>query len=148
MYRFLFVYTTGLIEGDGTIIVPSTERSSKGKLNYPNIQIVFQVKDFTLVSLICRNIGHGSICKKKQSAVYIYTINNLQGLVTLVQLIIGKIRGHKLYQLNKLIDYLNVKSPGLILENLPLDWSPLQNNSWLAGFIEADGSFQVRTSLK
>lgn len=108
---------------------------------------MFQVKDFTLVSLICRNIGHGSICKNKQSAVYIYTINNLQGLVILVQLINGKIRGHKLYQLNKLIDYLNVKSPGLILENLPLDISPLQNNSWLAGFIEADGSFQVRTSL-
>jgi hypothetical protein len=140
-------YLAGLIEGDGTIIVPSTERSSKGKLNYPSIQIVFQVKDFTLVSLICRKIGHGSICKKKQSAVYIYTINNLQGLVILVQLINGKIRGHKLYQLNKLIDYLNVKSPGLILEKLPLDISPLQNNSWLAGFIEADGSFQVRTSL-
>jgi hypothetical protein len=136
-------YLAGLIEGDGTIIVPSTERSSKGKLNYPSIQIVFQVKDFTLVSLICRKIVHGSICKKKQSAVYIYTINNLQGLVILVQLINGKIRGHKLYQLNKLIDYLNVKSPGLIIENLPLDFSPLKNNSWLPGFIEADGSFQV-----
>jgi len=122
-------YLAGLIEGDVTIIVPSTKRSSKGKLHYPSIQIVFQVKDFTLVSLICRNIGHGSICQKKQSAVYIYTINNLQGLVILVQLIIGKIRGHKLYQLNKLIDYLNVKSPGLILEKLPLDISPLQNNS-------------------
>jgi Cytochrome C and Quinol oxidase polypeptide I/LAGLIDADG endonuclease len=143
-------YLAGLIEGDGTIIVPSTERSSKNKLNYPSIQIVFQAKDFPLVALICRNIGHGSISKKKQSAVYIYTINNLQGLIILVQLINGKIRGHKLYQLNKLINYLNIKSPALILEKLPLlerDISPLQNNSWLAGFIEADGSFQVRTSL-
>lgn len=96
---------------------------------------MFQVKDFTLVSLILRNIGHSSICKKKQSAVYIYTINNLQGLVILVQLIIGKIRGHKLYPLNKLNYYLNVNSPGLNHTKLPLDISPLQNNSWLALFI-------------
>ena len=34
-------YLAGLIEGDGTIIVPKTERSAKGKINYPSIQIVF-----------------------------------------------------------------------------------------------------------
>lgn len=28
-------YLTGLIEGDGTIVVPKTERSVKGVLNYP-----------------------------------------------------------------------------------------------------------------
>ena len=38
-------YLAGLIEGDGTIIVPKTERSSKGKLNYPSIQIVFDSRD-------------------------------------------------------------------------------------------------------
>ena len=148
-------YLAGLIEGDGTIVVPSTKRSSKGKLNYPSIQIVFQAKDFPLVTVPCRIIGHGSICKKKQSAAYIYTLNNFQGLVSLVQLINGKIRGPKIYQLHKLIDYLNTKSPDLVglgrpcryLEKMQLDTSPLQNNSWLAGFIEADGSFQVRTSL-
>jgi hypothetical protein len=140
-------YLAGLIEGDGTIVVPSTERSSKGKLNYPSIQIVFHAKDFPLVTVLCQIIGHGSISKKKQSAVYIYTINNFQGLVTLVQIINGKFRGHKIHQLNKLIDYLNDKSPDLKLAKMQLDTSPLQNNSWLAGFIEADGNFQVRTSL-
>lgn len=34
------------------------------------------------------------------------------------------------------------------LEKLPLDNSPLHNNSWLAGFIDADGSFYLRNSLK
>nr|QBM31566.1 hypothetical protein [Arthrobotrys musiformis] len=33
----LAYYLTGLIEADGTIIVPKTERSPKGKLNYPSI---------------------------------------------------------------------------------------------------------------
>ena len=65
-------YLAGLIEGDGTIIVPSTERSSKGKLNYPSIQIVFQIKDFTLVSLIFRNIGHDSICKETECCVHLH----------------------------------------------------------------------------
>ena len=36
-FRF---YLAGLIEGDGTIIVPKPERS-KGRLNYPSIQIIF-----------------------------------------------------------------------------------------------------------
>lgn len=30
-------YLTGLIEGDGSIIVPKMERSLKEKLNYPSI---------------------------------------------------------------------------------------------------------------
>ncbi|MBV8801667.1 MAG: cbb3-type cytochrome c oxidase subunit I [Gammaproteobacteria bacterium] len=140
-------YLAGLIEGDGTIIVPTTTRSSKGKLNYPSIQIVFQLKDFPLVTVLCRIIGHGSISKKKQSAVYIYTINHFQGILHIVNLINGKMRGPKIHQLNQLIDYMNNKSSILHLEKMNLNTSSLQNDSWLAGFIEADGSFQVRTSL-
>jgi hypothetical protein len=50
-YKFIS-YLTGLIEGDGTIIVPFTDRSYKGKLNYPSIQIVFHLKDLPLALLI------------------------------------------------------------------------------------------------
>ena len=34
-------YIAGLIEGDGTMHIPKSERSTKGSLNYPSIQIVF-----------------------------------------------------------------------------------------------------------
>ena len=47
-------YLAGLVEGDGTIVVPKTERSAKGKLNYPSIQITFQLKDFPLCQAIQR----------------------------------------------------------------------------------------------
>jgi hypothetical protein len=58
-------YVAGLIEGDGTIHVPKTERSDKGNLNYPSIQIVFHLKDLPLALLIQKEIGHGSIHRKK-----------------------------------------------------------------------------------
>ena len=42
----------GLIEVDGSIVVPKTERSVKGKINYPSIQIVFNLKDFPLALMV------------------------------------------------------------------------------------------------
>jgi hypothetical protein len=45
-------YLAGLIEGDGTIIVPKLERSLKGKLYYPSIQIEFHLRDFPLAQFI------------------------------------------------------------------------------------------------
>lgn len=144
---YLSSYLAGFIEGEGTIVVPKLERSHKGKLNYPSVQIVFQLKDFPLCQVIQKLIGHGSISKKKNSAVYVLTINNLEGLIAICQLINGKMRGPKYYQLVLLIEYLNKKKLHLNLEPLGFSKTPLDNDSWLTGFVEADGSFQVRTSL-
>ena len=142
-------YLAGLIEGDGCIVVPKQERSIKGKLNYPSIQIVFQLKDFPLASMISKWIGHGSISKKKQSAAQILTINNQEGLIIIIKYINGKMRGPKINQQYKLIDNLNKRiTIGDEIPKKPIDKSPLGSNAWQAGFIEADGSFQVRTSLK
>lgn len=143
---FLSSYLAGLIEGDGTIVVPTQERSEKGKLNHPSIQIVFQHKDFPLITKLSQVLGHGSISKKKSSPVYIYTINNREGLIKVTNLINGKMRGPKYYQLLKLIDYINKKYLDIIINHLPLDNSSLLSNSWLTGLIEADGSFQIRAS--
>jgi hypothetical protein len=140
-------YLAGLVEGDGTIIVPKTERSAKGRLNYPSIQIVFQLKDFPLCQSIQKQLGYGSISKKKQSAAYIFTINSNEGLINLTKLINGKLRGPKYFQYCLLVNFLNNKNLDLNLILEKLDQSSLSTNSWLAGFIEADGSFQVRTSL-
>lgn len=45
-------YLAGLIEGDGTIIVPKTERSKIGGLNYPSVQICFDLRDMPLAMII------------------------------------------------------------------------------------------------
>jgi LAGLIDADG endonuclease len=140
-------YLAGLIEGDGTIIVPTQQRSEKGKVNFASIQIVFQNKDFPLLMLLCQVIRHGSISKKKKSAAYIYIINNLEGLIYLANLMNGKWRGSKYFQFSKLIDYLNDQSPSLHMTMISQDHSSLGENSWLSGFIEAKGHFQIRTNL-
>jgi hypothetical protein len=57
----LSYYLAGLIEGDGTILVPKTERSSKGKLNYPYIQISFDSRDLPLAIIIQKTLGFGSL---------------------------------------------------------------------------------------
>jgi hypothetical protein len=145
-YKFIS-YLTGLIEGDGTIIIPKTERSSKGKLNYPSIQIVFHLKDFPLALLIQKNLGYGSLIRKKGLNAYILYINDQKGILNLVNLLNGNMRTPKINYLYKLIDWLNIKNPKFNLTKLPLNTESLNNDAWLSGMIESDGHFSVRSTM-
>ena len=140
-------YLTGLIEGDGSIIVPKTERSSKGKLNYPSIQIVFHLKDLPLALLIQKNLGCGSLIRQKGSNAYTLYINDQKGILNLVNLLNGNMKTPKIKSLYKLIDWLNNKNPNLNLTKLPLNSDSLNNDAWLSGMIESDGHFSVRTTM-
>jgi hypothetical protein len=139
-------YLAGLIEGDGSIIVPKTERSTKGRINSPSIQIVFHLKDFPLALMIQKEIKNGSLSRKKGVNAYILTINNFDGLILLTSLINGNMRTPKIYNLYSLIDWLNKKFEEINISKNPLNDSPLDSNAWLSGFIEADGHFSVRTT--
>jgi hypothetical protein len=97
-------YLAGLIEGDGTIVVPKTERSPKGKLNYPSIQIVFDLRDLPLALILQSKINCGSISRKKGVNAYILTINNFEGLILITNIINGYMRTPKIISLYKLID--------------------------------------------
>jgi hypothetical protein len=140
-------YFAGLIEGDGTIIVPKAERSPKGRINYPSVQIVFHLKDLPLALVIQKQLRNGSLSRKKGVNAYILTINNYEGLLLVATLLNGNMRTPKIKALHKLIDCLNLKFKNLNMINKPLDISPLDSNAWLSGFIEADGHFSVRTTV-
>jgi hypothetical protein len=139
-------YLTGLIEGDGTIITPKTLRTPKNTLNYPAIQIVFHLKDLPLALLIQKVLGLGSLSRKKGVNAYILTINSHKGILLVISLINGKMRTPKIHSLNTLIDFLN-KYKETSIEKHSVSIEPLDSNPWLSGFIEADASFQVRTTL-
>jgi len=139
-------YFTGLIEGDGTIVTPKTLRSPKGKLNYPAIQIVFHLKDLPLALLVQKELGVGSLSRKKGVDAYILTVNSYEGMLLVISLINGNMRTPKIHSLNALIDFLN-KTKGTSIEKHTVSIESLDSNPWLSGFIEADASFQVRTTL-
>jgi hypothetical protein len=140
-------YLTGLIEGDGSIIVPKTERSSKGKLNYPSIQIVFHLKDLPLALLIQKNLGFGSLIRKKGLNAYVLYVNDKKGILNLVYLLNGNMRTPKINSLYKLIDWINNNNSNLNLTKLPLNTNSLKYDAWLSGMIESDGHFSVRTTM-
>ena len=93
-------YLAGLVEGDGTIVVPKTERSAslaslasqasqpKGKLNYPCINLVFNLRDFPLAQLIQKELGTGSLSRMKGVNAYLLQINSFEGVLKLVNLLI------------------------------------------------------------
>lgn len=145
-YKFIS-YLTGLIEGDGTIIVPFTDRSSKGKLNYPSIQIAYHLKDLPLALLIQKNLGYGSLIRKKGLNAYTYYVNDQKGILNLINLLNGNMKTPKINSLYNLIDWLNNKNPQLNLIKLPLNTFSLSKDAWLTGFIESDGHFSVRTTM-
>ena len=143
-----YYYLTGLIEGDGTIIVPKTERSSKGKLNYPSIQISFDSRDLPLALVIQQKLGFGSISKTKGVNAYRLTINNYDGLINIANTLNGKFRTVKINDFYLLIDFLNKRFSDLKIIKKELDNSNLKNNYWLSGFIDSDGHFFVRARFK
>jgi len=54
-------YLAGLVESDGWIITPKSERFASGKLCYPSIGIAFNLKDQPLADYLCDHFGHGSV---------------------------------------------------------------------------------------
>lgn len=95
--------------------------------------------------MIQSKLSVGSLNRKKGVKAYVLTINSSKGLILLVNLMNGYMRTPKIISLYKLIDWLNIKH-SLNIEKKLKDKSSIDSNNWLAGFIDADGHFSVRTT--
>jgi hypothetical protein len=141
-------YLAGLIEGDGTIIVPIKDKSEKGKKYHPIIRIVFHTKDLKLAELLREKLNIGYIQRSKGNYI-LWEIQDIQGLIKIVNLINGKMRTPKIEALHRLINWLNKRIDNeFILKTEGLDISTINSNSWLAGFSDADSNFSVTTSKR
>lgn len=135
-------YLAGLIEGDGSIIVPETTRNEKGKLLYPVVKITFVKKDGPLAKKIVEILKGGTLEYPKDKDYLNMLIQDVTTLEKIVVLINGKMRTPKIEALYRLIDWFNNrKNKNESLLKLGLDTSNLGSNAWLSGFIEADGNF-------
>lgn len=126
-------YLAGLIDGDGHF-------SSKQQL-----VIVFHSSDVSLAYYIKERLGFGSVKKVKEKNAFLLIIASKEGLEKIVNLINGKIRTeNKFNQINN-----NVLKHDKFAElkktiNFKLNLNKDLKNHWLAGFSDADASFQIK----
>lgn len=88
----------------------------------------------------------GSIRHKVENHAYVLTISSVSGLINVIGLINGYLRTPKIARFNQLIQWVNNKTGDSIV-SCPVDSSDVLSNAWLSGFIDADGSFDIRVSL-
>ncbi len=126
-------YLAGLIDGDGHF-------SSKQQL-----VIVFHSLDASLAYYLKQRLGFGSVKKVKDKNAFLLVIVAKKGLEKVINLINGKIRTEsKLYQITNNI--LNRDNYAELRKNisLKLNLDKDLKNHWLAGFSDADASFQIK----
>lgn len=123
-------YLAGLIDGDGHF--------SKT----PQIVIVFNELDSSLAYFIKGKIGYGNVYKVKGKKAVILVIANHAGICKVIELINGKIRSNN--KLNQINNNILSNSKFKILPLFTKNYDSDLNNYWLAGFSDADASFQIK----
>ena len=126
-------YLAGLIDGDGHF-------SSKQQL-----VIVFHSLDVSLAYYIKERLGFGSIKKVKDKNAFLLVIAARKGLEKVINLINGKIRTEtKFNQItNNILNHDNYAELKKTI-SLKLNTNKDLKNHWLAGFSDADASFQIK----
>jgi len=127
--------------------MPSTTHSPSGKRYTPRFHITFALHDLPLAQYLSKLLGGVQIRIKTSEGACVLTVNSVNTLIVLVNLINGLLRTPKIEQFNSLVCWLRANSHGEF-ETHDLDTSDLTSNGWLAGFIDADGSFKIRVSSK
>lgn len=126
-------YLAGLIDGDGHF-------SSKQQL-----VIAFNSSDSSLAYYLKKQIGYGSVHKVKNKNAVILVVAAIKGMEKVISLINGKLRKNdKLDQIkNNILNNTNFINFSNRI-NISLNNSNDLNNLWLAGFSDADASFQIK----
>lgn len=124
-------YLSGLIDGDGHFN------------NQQHLVIVFSSFDVQLAYYIKEVIGFGHVRKVKDKNAYIYVISNRDGILRTINLINNKLRTTNKY--NQVITRI-LESPKYLNENIVFKMNNSKDfdNHWLAGFSDADSSFQIK----
>ena len=126
-------YLAGLIDGDGHF-------SSKQQL-----VIVFNSLDVSLAYYLKKEIGYGSVHKVKDKSAVILVIAAVKGIEKVINLINGKLRTvNKFDQITKnILSHTKFNSFRNTIA-LSLNTKNDLYNLWLAGFSDADSSFQIK----
>jgi len=127
-------YLAGLIEGDGSIVVPKNGSE-------PYIKICFHKNDAELAELLLHKFS-GRLERPKDSNYIVLWFSSRQSVLKIISLINGYLRTPKISKLHDAITYYNTKF-NYNIPVLGLDCSPIDSNAWLAGLTDADGNFNI-----
>ena len=126
-------YLAGLVDGDGHF-------SSAQQLI-----IVFNSLDIQLAYYIRKLIGHGTVRKVKEKNAVLIIVASKKGIERVINLINNKFRlTSKLDQIINNILYKPKFKEFSDTITLSLNTSDNLENHWLAGFSDADASFQIK----
>lgn len=138
-------YFAGLLEGDGSFVVPSKQRDSKNRLRYVAIKVAFVKKDEPLVKLL--KSYYGGFLEEYDNANYIvWWISRKAQVLLICRHVNGYLRTSKINDFYKLITFMKVQDPSIYFKVLPLDETPIESNAWLAGFSDAVSNFNLNIS--
>ena len=137
---FMASYLAGLIEGDGHIAVH--DKNSSSKKYRPKFIITFNLADKPLADKLSAVLKVGKVISKPSAGHVILQILAKEEVLKIINLINGYMRTPKLEALHRAITWINEKDNSSI-PCLGLDLSPIDSNSWLAGFTDADGNFSI-----
>lgn len=133
-------YLAGLIEADGSIAVHDKE--SGVKKYRPQIIIVFSLADKPLADKLASITESGKVYHKLNAGYVLWQIQKIEDVIKLVSLINGYMRTPKIEALHRAIKWFNENNKTNMYCN-PLDNSPIDSNSWLAGFSDGDANFSI-----
>ncbi len=121
-------YLAGLIDGNGDFTIEY------------QLVIAFDSLSVSLAYYLKQRIGYGKIKKVKDKNAYVLVIASVKGIEKVINLINNKIRSfNKLDQIcNNIIIHKDFSNIRFNLNN-----SSNMNNHWLAGFSDANASFQI-----
>lgn len=124
-------YLAGLIDGDGHF--------SEAQ----QLVIVFSYTDAFLAYNLKQKLGNCNVKKVKDKKAYLLIISKKEAILKVLNLINGKLRTENRFNqvINNILNHDRYKDINIkFTMNLTDDF----NNHWLAGFSDADASFQVK----
>lgn len=137
---FLGPYLAGLIEANGSIAVHDDK--SEVKRYRSMIIIVFSLADKPLADRLASITKVGKVYHKLNAGYVLWQIQAKEDVIKIIGLINGYMRTPKLEAMQRAIAWFN-QFDNRSINCLTIDNSPIDSNSWLAGFSDGDANFSI-----
>lgn len=140
----LNTYLAGLFEGDGHTWIYNKKTVKK---HNPRFCITFGLKNKPLAETLLNLLEFGPIKNRPKDNACVLVVSSIKGLKRIVKLINGELKTPKKIQVHNLIDWLN-QNQNSNISKIPLNTKAISETSWLAGFMDAEGSFSMQHTKK